>query len=44
VLVGEPERMATALRERQERVGLSWIVLPNDAVERFCAEVAPLLR
>jgi len=43
VLVGEPQRMAEAIRERQARIGLSWIVLPNDAVDRFCSEVAPLL-
>jgi alkanesulfonate monooxygenase SsuD/methylene tetrahydromethanopterin reductase-like flavin-dependent oxidoreductase (luciferase family) len=43
VLVGEPQRMAEAIRERQARIGLSWIVLPHDAVDRFCSEVAPLL-
>jgi alkanesulfonate monooxygenase SsuD/methylene tetrahydromethanopterin reductase-like flavin-dependent oxidoreductase (luciferase family) len=43
VLVGEPQRMAEAIRERQERIGLAWIVLPREAVERFCADVAPLL-
>ena len=43
VLVGEPRRMADALRERQERIGLSWIVLPLGVVDRFCSEVAPLL-
>jgi alkanesulfonate monooxygenase SsuD/methylene tetrahydromethanopterin reductase-like flavin-dependent oxidoreductase (luciferase family) len=43
VLVGEPERMAEAIRERQEQIGLSWLVLPQDSAERFCTEVAPLL-
>ena len=43
VLVGDPQRMADAIRARQERIGLSWIVLPHDAVERFCSDVAPLL-
>jgi alkanesulfonate monooxygenase SsuD/methylene tetrahydromethanopterin reductase-like flavin-dependent oxidoreductase (luciferase family) len=43
VLVGEPQRMAEAIRERQARIGLSWIVLPHDAADRFCSEVAPLL-
>ena len=43
VLVGEPQRMADALRERRERIGLTWIVLPRDVVDRFCADVAPLL-
>jgi alkanesulfonate monooxygenase SsuD/methylene tetrahydromethanopterin reductase-like flavin-dependent oxidoreductase (luciferase family) len=43
VLVGEPQRMADAIRERQARIGLSWIVLPYDAVDRFCSDVAPLL-
>jgi hypothetical protein len=26
--------MAEAIRERQARIGLSWIVLPHDAVDR----------
>jgi alkanesulfonate monooxygenase SsuD/methylene tetrahydromethanopterin reductase-like flavin-dependent oxidoreductase (luciferase family) len=43
VLVGEPRRMADAINERRERIGLAWLVLPYDAVERFCSEVAPLL-
>jgi alkanesulfonate monooxygenase SsuD/methylene tetrahydromethanopterin reductase-like flavin-dependent oxidoreductase (luciferase family) len=43
VLVGKPQRMAEAIREREERVGLSWIVLPRDALDRFCSDVAPLL-
>jgi alkanesulfonate monooxygenase SsuD/methylene tetrahydromethanopterin reductase-like flavin-dependent oxidoreductase (luciferase family) len=43
VLVGEPARMAAAIRERQERIGLAWIVLPHDAVDRFCSDVTPLL-
>jgi alkanesulfonate monooxygenase SsuD/methylene tetrahydromethanopterin reductase-like flavin-dependent oxidoreductase (luciferase family) len=43
VLVGEPQRMADALRERQARIGLSWVVIPHDAVDRFCSEVGPLL-
>jgi alkanesulfonate monooxygenase SsuD/methylene tetrahydromethanopterin reductase-like flavin-dependent oxidoreductase (luciferase family) len=43
VLVGEPQRMVDAIRERQARLGLSWIVLPHDAVDRFCSEVAPHL-
>lgn len=43
VLVGEPGRLAEAIQERQERIGLSWIVLPHDALDRFCSEVAPLL-
>lgn len=42
-LLGEPERMATAIRERQERLGLSWIAIPFWDVERFFADVAPLL-
>jgi hypothetical protein len=43
VLIGEPQRMAAAIREREQRLGLSWIVLPNNVLDRFCAEVAPLL-
>jgi alkanesulfonate monooxygenase SsuD/methylene tetrahydromethanopterin reductase-like flavin-dependent oxidoreductase (luciferase family) len=43
VLVGGPQRMADAIRERQERIGLTWIVLPYNAVDRFSSDVAPLL-
>lgn len=43
VLLGEPQRMADALRERQERLGLAWIGIPFSDVERFSADVAPLL-
>jgi alkanesulfonate monooxygenase SsuD/methylene tetrahydromethanopterin reductase-like flavin-dependent oxidoreductase (luciferase family) len=43
VVIGQPQQMAEAIRERQERIGLSWLVLPHDAVDRFCSEVAPLL-
>jgi alkanesulfonate monooxygenase SsuD/methylene tetrahydromethanopterin reductase-like flavin-dependent oxidoreductase (luciferase family) len=43
VLIGEPRRMAEAIRERRERIGLAWIVLPHEAVARFCTEVVPLL-
>ena len=42
-LLGEPERMADALRERQERLDLSWIGIPFSDVERFYADVATLL-
>ena len=35
--------MADAIRERQERLGLDWIGIPWGDVERFCADVAPLL-
>jgi alkanesulfonate monooxygenase SsuD/methylene tetrahydromethanopterin reductase-like flavin-dependent oxidoreductase (luciferase family) len=43
VLLGEPQRMADTLSALQEHLGLSWIVLPYDAVDRFCSDVAPLL-
>jgi alkanesulfonate monooxygenase SsuD/methylene tetrahydromethanopterin reductase-like flavin-dependent oxidoreductase (luciferase family) len=43
VLVGEPERIAALVEERRERIGLRWLVVPHDAVDRFMAEVAPLL-
>jgi alkanesulfonate monooxygenase SsuD/methylene tetrahydromethanopterin reductase-like flavin-dependent oxidoreductase (luciferase family) len=43
VLVGEPSRMAEAVTVWRERIGLSWIILPSDAVGRFCTDVAPLL-
>jgi hypothetical protein len=43
VLVGEPSRMAAAVTEWRETIGLEWIILPSEAVARFCSEVAPLL-
>jgi alkanesulfonate monooxygenase SsuD/methylene tetrahydromethanopterin reductase-like flavin-dependent oxidoreductase (luciferase family) len=38
-LVGEPERIADQVRERQERIGLDWLIVPYGAIERFSAEV-----
>jgi alkanesulfonate monooxygenase SsuD/methylene tetrahydromethanopterin reductase-like flavin-dependent oxidoreductase (luciferase family) len=43
VLVGEPSRMAATVTEWRETIGLEWIILPSDAVARFCSEVAPLV-
>jgi alkanesulfonate monooxygenase SsuD/methylene tetrahydromethanopterin reductase-like flavin-dependent oxidoreductase (luciferase family) len=43
VAVGEPERIAEQLRERAERIGLDWVIVPDDAVDRFSAEVMPRL-
>jgi alkanesulfonate monooxygenase SsuD/methylene tetrahydromethanopterin reductase-like flavin-dependent oxidoreductase (luciferase family) len=43
VLVGEPSRMAELVRERVERIGLDWLVIPQSAAERFAHEVMPLL-
>lgn len=42
-LLGEPARMAHAIDERRERLGLEWIGIPFADVERFYADVAPLL-
>lgn len=42
-LLGEPARMGEAIRERQERLGLTWLAIPFSDVERFFADVAPLL-
>jgi alkanesulfonate monooxygenase SsuD/methylene tetrahydromethanopterin reductase-like flavin-dependent oxidoreductase (luciferase family) len=42
-LLGEPQRMASALQDREERLGLDWIAIPFSDVERFYVEVAPLL-
>ena len=43
VLVGEPERIAEQLRERQERIGLDWVIVPHAALEQFATGVMPLL-
>jgi alkanesulfonate monooxygenase SsuD/methylene tetrahydromethanopterin reductase-like flavin-dependent oxidoreductase (luciferase family) len=43
VLIGEPARIAEQVRERQERIGLDWIIVPEAKIERFSADVMPLL-
>jgi len=43
VLVGEPARIAEQVRERQERIGLDWMIIPDSAIERFSSEVMSLL-
>lgn len=42
-VLGEPQRIAETIRERQDRLGLDWIGIPFSDVERFTADVAPLL-
>lgn len=42
-LLGEPQRMADTIREREERLGLAWVGIPFSDVERFYADVVPLL-
>ena len=42
-LLGEPRRMAEVIRARQQQLGLDWIGIPFSDVERFCADVVPLL-
>ena len=39
VLVGEPARIAEQVREREERIGLDWLIVPDAAIERFSADV-----
>lgn len=43
VLIGEPTRIAERIRERQERIGLDWMIVPEGAIERFSSDVMPLL-
>jgi hypothetical protein len=43
VLLGEPERIAEQVRERQDRIGLDWLIVPDAAAVRFASEVMPLL-
>jgi alkanesulfonate monooxygenase SsuD/methylene tetrahydromethanopterin reductase-like flavin-dependent oxidoreductase (luciferase family) len=43
LLIGEPVRIAAQLLERRERIGLDWIIVAERAVDRFAADVMPLL-
>jgi alkanesulfonate monooxygenase SsuD/methylene tetrahydromethanopterin reductase-like flavin-dependent oxidoreductase (luciferase family) len=43
VLVGEPARIAQQLRERQARIGLDWVIVPEIAFEQLAADVLALL-
>lgn len=43
VLIGEPERIAEQVRERQERIGLDWLIIGDAVVDRFSADVLPRL-
>jgi alkanesulfonate monooxygenase SsuD/methylene tetrahydromethanopterin reductase-like flavin-dependent oxidoreductase (luciferase family) len=43
VLVGEPTRIAEQVRERQERIGLDWMIIPDSAIERFSSNVMSTL-
>lgn len=42
--MGEPARTADRVRERQERIVLDWLILPDAVVERVAADVMPLLQ
>jgi alkanesulfonate monooxygenase SsuD/methylene tetrahydromethanopterin reductase-like flavin-dependent oxidoreductase (luciferase family) len=44
VLLGEPQRIAEQMREREERIGLDWLIVPDSGVERLSADVLTLLR
>jgi alkanesulfonate monooxygenase SsuD/methylene tetrahydromethanopterin reductase-like flavin-dependent oxidoreductase (luciferase family) len=43
VLIGEPARIAEQIRERRDRIGLDWIILAENVIERFSSDVMPLL-
>jgi alkanesulfonate monooxygenase SsuD/methylene tetrahydromethanopterin reductase-like flavin-dependent oxidoreductase (luciferase family) len=43
VLVGEPARLAEQVRKRCERIGLDRLIVPLAAIERFAADVVPLV-
>ena len=42
-LIGSPERLAERVCELEERVGLDWLIVPLAAIDRFAADVVPLL-
>jgi hypothetical protein len=43
VLIGEPARIAERVRERTERIGLDWLIVPESQIDAFATEVLPLL-
>ncbi len=43
VLIGPPERLAERVRDRRERLGLDWLIVPLGAIDRFASDVMPLL-
>jgi alkanesulfonate monooxygenase SsuD/methylene tetrahydromethanopterin reductase-like flavin-dependent oxidoreductase (luciferase family) len=43
VFIGEPARIAEQIRERQERIGLDWLIVPESQIERFSYDVMPLV-
>lgn len=43
-LIGPPERLVARIRELEERLGLDWLIVPLTAIDRFAADVVPLLR
>jgi alkanesulfonate monooxygenase SsuD/methylene tetrahydromethanopterin reductase-like flavin-dependent oxidoreductase (luciferase family) len=43
VLLGEPAHMAEQVRERQERIGLDWLIVPKAQIELFATDVLPLV-
>jgi len=43
VLIGEPVRIAEQVREREERIGLDWLIVPESAVEQFSGDVLAIL-
>jgi alkanesulfonate monooxygenase SsuD/methylene tetrahydromethanopterin reductase-like flavin-dependent oxidoreductase (luciferase family) len=43
VLIGDAVRIAEQVRERQEAIGLDWIIVGENAIERFSSDVMSLL-
>jgi len=43
VLIGDPTRIAELVRERTEQIGLDWLIVPENAIDRFCSDVMPAL-
>jgi alkanesulfonate monooxygenase SsuD/methylene tetrahydromethanopterin reductase-like flavin-dependent oxidoreductase (luciferase family) len=43
VLIGEPQRIADRVRERRERIGLDWVIVPEGQIDAFASDVMPLL-
>jgi alkanesulfonate monooxygenase SsuD/methylene tetrahydromethanopterin reductase-like flavin-dependent oxidoreductase (luciferase family) len=39
ILIGEPARIADQVRERQERIGLDWLIVADSAIDRFSSDV-----
>jgi alkanesulfonate monooxygenase SsuD/methylene tetrahydromethanopterin reductase-like flavin-dependent oxidoreductase (luciferase family) len=43
VLIGEPAKIVDQVRRRQERIGLDWMIIPENVIDRFSENVMSVL-